>query len=163
MWCDEIPSVRHVNHYAHALIKNYEPLRLQAEFVPSGHCMIGWGHSRTSRVGMRITQDMADVLLNEDLKIMSKMIGGMLEVLLKDNQFSALCAFVHHVGTAALRGSRMLYLLNRGWYDQVPALLMKFTRVHGFEFPETRARRAAEARLWLQADNAMNPMERNAA
>jgi GH24 family phage-related lysozyme (muramidase) len=41
-----------------------------------------------------------------------------------------------------------LVLLNRGWYEQVPAQLMKWNRIAGEIMPGLTRRRAAEARLW---------------
>jgi lysozyme len=67
---------------------------------------------------------------------------------LSDNQFSALVCFAFNVGVGNFESSTLLRLLNRGWYEQVPAQLMRWNRANGEVFGGLSRRRAAEARLW---------------
>lgn len=50
------------------LIKQSEGLRLKAYRCPAGVPTIGWGHTEGVKMGMRITQAQAEVLLIQDLK-----------------------------------------------------------------------------------------------
>lgn len=108
----------------------------------------GWGNTRTVRAGMRITPAEAEQLLDEDLRLFERAVTRLAAVPLSDNQFSALVCFTFNVGIANLESSTLLKLLNRGWYEQVPAQLMRWNRANGEVFGGLARRRAAEARLW---------------
>jgi lysozyme len=63
-----------------------------------------------------------------------------------------LVSFAFNVGIANFQQSTLLRLLNRGWYEQVPAQLMRWNRSRGEVLGGLTRRRAAEARLWNVAD-----------
>ena len=86
---------------------------------------IGYGHYRTVHAGQKITKEQADVLLNEDLIIIEKLVGSMVTVPLTDGQFSAMVMWVLDSGNTVVSESKALELLNRGWYDQMPAQMVK--------------------------------------
>ena len=105
-------------------------------------------HTRTVRSGMVVTQAQADQLLDEDLQLYERAVSRLVSVPLNDNQFSALVCFAFNVGIGNFESSTLLKLLNRGWYEQVPAQLMRWNRANGEVFGGLARRRAAEARLW---------------
>ena len=105
-------------------------------------------HTRTVRAGMRITPDQAEQLLDDDLSIAERAVARLVQVPLTDNQFAALVSFVFNVGTSNFERSTLLQLLNRGWYEQVPAQLSRWNRASGELLGGLARRRAAEARLW---------------
>lgn len=72
----------------------------------------------------------------------------MLAVPVNDNQFSALVCFAFNVGLYAFSRSSLLHLLNRGWYAQVPAQLMRWTKAGGKEWDGLVRRRRDECALW---------------
>ena len=72
----------------------------------------------------------------------------MVTVPLNDNQFAALVSFAFNVGVLNLERSTLLRLLNRGWYEQVPAQMMRWNRAAGEAMGGLTRRRAAEAQLW---------------
>ena len=97
---------------------------------------------------MQITEAQADQLLDEDLRLFERAVSRLVAVPLSDNQFSALVCFAFNVGVGNLEASTLLKLLNRGWYEQVPAQLMRWNCVNGEVFGGLARRRAAEGRLW---------------
>lgn len=139
---------RRANADGIALIKNYEGLHLAPYLCPSKIWTIGFGHTRTVRAGMKITADQADVLLDEDLRLVERAVQRIVTVPLNDNQFSALVSFAFNVGIGNFEQSTLLRLLNRGWYEQVPAQLMRWNRASGEVLGGLSRRRAAEGRLW---------------
>lgn len=139
---------RGINEAGRALIRRHEGLRLEAYLCPAGLMTIGYGHTRGVSAGDRITSDTAEALLAEDLRVFERGVATLVQVPLSDNQFSALVAFAFNVGLQAFARSRLLALLNRGWYEQVPAQLQRWTKAGGRELPGLVRRRRDEARLW---------------
>ena len=139
---------RRINQDGIALIKEFEGLRLTPYLCPSKIWTIGYGHTRTVEAGLRITPAQADMLLDEDLRLFERAVTRLTRVPLNDNQFAALVCFAFNVGVGNLESSTLLRLLNRGWYEQVPAQLMRWTRANGETLGGLSRRRAAEARLW---------------
>ena len=141
-------AARRTNAAGVALIKEYEGLRLVPYLCPSKIWTIGYGHTRTVRAGMAITQAQAEQLLDDDLRLVERDVTRLVSVPLNDNQFSALVCFAFNVGVGNLARFTLLQLLNRGWYEQVPAQLTRWNRAHGEVLGGLARRRAAEARLW---------------
>jgi lysozyme len=139
---------RRINQDGIDLIQEFEGLHLTPYLCPGKIWTIGYGHTRTLRAGMEITQTQADQLLEEDLRLFERAVSRLVTVPLSDNQFSALVCFSFNVGSGNFESSTLLKLLNRGWYEQVPAQLMRWNRANGEVFGGLARRRAAEARLW---------------
>lgn len=139
---------REINQDGIDLIKEFEGLHLTPYLCPGKIWTIGYGHTRTVHAGMVITNAQAELLLDEDLQIFERAVTRLVIVPLSDNQFSALVCFTYNVGIANLETSTLLKLLNRGWYEQVPAQLMRWNRANGEVFGGLARRRAAEGRLW---------------
>ena len=137
-----------INEHGIELIKKFEGLRLNAYVCAGGRVTIGYGHTATVRFGQKITQEDADNLLQKDLRTVEQGVARLVKVALNSNQFSALVAFAFNVGVGALERSSLLQLLNRGWYEQVPAQLMRWNKANGRETQGLMARRQAEAELW---------------
>ena len=139
---------RMINQAGIDLIKDCEGLHLTPYLCPAKVWTIGYGHTRTVRNGMSITQEEADHLLSGDLQIVERFIQLLVTVPLNDNQFAALVSFTFNVGKSNFEHSTLLRLLNRGWYDQVPAQLMRWNRSRGEVLGGLSRRRGAEAKLW---------------
>lgn len=137
-----------INQSGVDLIKDYEGLHLTPYRCPAGIWTIGYGHTRTVKNGMTITQEEADQLLASDLQIVATAIHRLVTVPLDENQFAALVSFAFNVGVGNFENSTLLKLLNRGWYDQVPAQLMRWVKSNGEVLGGLSRRRAAEAKLW---------------
>jgi lysozyme len=139
---------RRTNAAGVALIKDYEGLHLVPYLCPARVWTIGYGHTRTVHAGMKITPEEANAFLDDDLRLVERAVQRLAGVPLNDNQFAALVSFTFNVGIGNLERSTLLSLLNRGWYEQVPAQLMRWDRANGEPLGGLSRRRAAEARLW---------------
>lgn len=139
---------RRINQDGINLIKEFEELRLTPYLCPAKIWTIGYGHTRTVRSGQLLTPAQADQLLEEDLRLFERAVSRLVTVPLSNNQFSALVCFMFNVGTGNFESSTLLKLLNRGWYEQVPAQLMRWNRANGEVLGGLARRRAAEGRLW---------------
>ena len=117
---------RRTNPAGIQLIKDYEGLHLTPYLCPAKIWSIGYGHTRTVRAGLKITPDQAEQLLSDDLRLVERTVQRLVTVPLNDNQFSALVSFTYNVGITNFERSTLLTLLNRGWFEQVPAQLMRW-------------------------------------
>lgn len=133
-----------------AFIKQWEGVRLEAYKCPAGVWTIGYGHTRTARQGLRITQQQADALLVEDLRKFERAVDDAVHVDLTDNQFGALVSWAFNVGEAAMRKSTLVRKLNAGDYDSVPSELARWNKAGGKVVRGLTNRRAAEAGLWAR-------------
>jgi lysozyme len=141
-------AARRVNASGVSIVKAFEGLHLTPYLCPGRIGTIGYGHTRTVRAGMRITAVEAEQLLDVDLAEAGRAVSRLVTVPLNDNQFAALASFVFNIGVGNFEQSTLLRLLNRGWYEQVPAQLMRWNRARGEVLGGLSRRRAAEARLW---------------
>lgn len=139
---------RHINQAGLDLIKEFEGLRLKAYLCPAKILTIGFGHTRTTQPDMVITQEEADNLLASDLALFENAVSRLVTVHVNDNEFSALVCFTFNVGVLNFEKSTLLKLLNRGWYEQVPAQLMRWNKANGEVLGGLSRRRAAESKLW---------------
>jgi len=149
--------MRMINTETLALIKQWEGCRLTAYKDVAGIWTIGYGHTRTAKQGMVISQVDADNLLRLDLEEFEEAVSNLVKVGLTDNQFGALVSFAFNVGVGAFSRSTLLRKLNAGEYGAVPAELMKWdkARVGGKLQPVQGLanRRAAEAGLWVKGSH----------
>ena len=89
------------------LIKKYEGFRAKAYKCPAGKWTIGYGHTKTAKKGMTITEAEAEKLLVDDLKTAENEINKH-NLPLKQHQFDSLVSFVFNVGIGAFRTSTLL-------------------------------------------------------
>lgn len=137
-----------INH-----MKHYEPFHTTPFLNGDRIWVIGHGHSRTVRAGMCITEAQGDQLLRDDMRLCARMVSRLVTVPLNDMQLSALAAFVFCLGANKFENSTLLKLLNRGWYEQVPANLMKWVKVDDKVVGDIRRRRKAEGIMWNMKDS----------
>ena len=133
------------------LIKKHEGLRLEAYKCPSGVLTIGYGHTRTTRPGMKITTQEANVLLRQDIALAERAVTAVpVSRPLKQCQFDALVCFVFNVGTGNFNSSTL-----RGKVIKNPGDLtirQEFSRwvySSGKTLPGLVKRRADEADLYF--------------
>lgn len=141
---------RRINSEGLALIKRWEGCRLEAYRDVGGVWTIGYGHTRTARQGLKITQEQAEGLLREDLRVYEAAVDDAVHVDLTENQFAALVSWTFNVGVGAMRRSALIRRLNAGEYDAVPGELARWNKVKGAIVPGLSNRRAAEAGLWAR-------------
>jgi lysozyme len=142
--------MRRINAEGLALIKQWEGCKLEAYRDVGGVWTVGFGHTRTAKAGMVITEAEAERLLQEDLAIFEAEVARAVDVDLTDNQFAALVSWSYNVGVGAMRRSSLIRKLNAGEYDAVPAELARWNKVKGKVVKGLSNRRAAEAGLWAR-------------
>jgi len=98
------------------LIKSFEGFRDAAIRLPDGRWMIGYGHVRTAREGLKISQKDAEELLIYDLKPVEDAIHAMVYAPLNQNQFDALASLGFNISPGRLRDSGVIRNLNSGNY-----------------------------------------------
>ena len=143
---------RTINQAGLALITTFEGCKLKAYQDQRGIWTIGYGHTRNVKEGQCCSKDDAVKWLYEDLQDAEECVENKVRVPLGDNQFAALVSFVFNVGSGNFGKSELLKLLNKGWYEQVPAQLMRWCKTNGQENGGLYRRRAAEGNLWRTPD-----------
>lgn len=144
--------MRQINQAGLEAIKRFEGLRLKAYLDSVGVPTIGYGHTKTARMGQTITAERAEELLRLDLADAERAVERLVKVYLTDNQFAALVSFTFNLGAGALGKSTLLKRLNAGEYDAVPREMMRFINAGGKPLKGLATRRAAEAGLWAKGD-----------
>jgi lysozyme len=117
---------------------------------------IGYGHTGlehndgTVYEGRSITKQEAENLLRHDLRTFEKIVSGLVEVPLNENQFSALVSFTHNVGGGNLKKSSLLKLLNAGDYEGAAEQFRMWRKAGGKVHEGLVRRRQYESALFLQ-------------
>ena len=92
------------------LIRKYESCKLEAYKCPSGILTIGWGHTKGVKKGQKITQDIADKYLKEDIAYFEKLVNKYDKIYkFKQYEFDSLVSFCFNVGnvdTLTRKGTR---------------------------------------------------------
>lgn len=141
-----------------ALIKNFEGLLLEAYQDVVGVWTIGYGHTHNVKPGQRITEQQAEQLLKEDLRLFEKGVNRLvaeLNIELTQCQFDALISFAFNLGLGNLRKSTLckkLYLMKQ--HDQKSILavadeFLKWNKAGGKVLNGLVRRRQAERNLFL--------------
>lgn len=131
------------------LIKYFEGCKLRAYLDATGIPTIGYGHTLTARMGLTITQEKADFLLNDDLLITENQINK-LNLNLNQNQFDALVSFIYNVGIGNFHKSTLLRLVKVDASDFLIAFeFIKWTKAGRSVLPGLETRRKKEAKLYF--------------
>ena len=152
-----------ISDAALALIMRFEGCRLEAYRDAVGVWTIGYGHTSRAgppqvRPGMRITEAEARDILRRDVERFARDVARVLGAdaeLLTPNQFGALVSFAYNVGIGNLKRSSVLKAVREGRHDEVPRLLLLWTKARDPKTGRLRTlrglvrRRRAEGRLWL--------------
>ena len=133
-----------------ALIKRFEGLRLKAYLCPANVVTVGFGHTKGVQLNdPEITEEEADRLLAEDLKLYEKPVSEMVKVQITQNQFDALISFAFNLGTGALRGSTLMKKLNAG--QPCADEFLRWNMAGGKALPGLTRRRTAERALFTSS------------
>ena len=133
------------------LIRQFEGLRLAAYKCPAGVPTIGYGTTRGVKMGMTVTKDEAEKLLQAEVTPFSDRINKLVKVRRNQNQFDALVSFVYNVGSGAFADSTMLKLINQNLLDDAANQFIRWNRANGEVLPGLTRRRMAERDLFLRA------------
>lgn len=146
-------AVLKTNQAGLEIIKESEGLRLEA-YLEGSTWLIGYGHSRTAREGMTITEAEAEQLLREDLVATEQAVARIVTVPLNENQFSALVSLCYNIGARNFERSTVVAALNQGDYQGAADAFANHARarVEGelVQLPGLVARRAKERELFLK-------------
>ena len=133
------------------LIKDSEGCKLKAYKCPAGIWTIGYGHTGPDvYAGKVITQQEAEVILENDLKKFVDGVDQLVTVQLTKNQLGALVSFAFNVGLGALKNSTLLKILNQGRYADAAEQFLRWNKAGGKELPGLTKRREAERSLFLK-------------
>ena len=133
------------------IIKKHEGLRLEAYMpTPNDVWTIGYGHTHTTKQGMKITAGQAESLLRKDITWVEKAVNKLVVVPLTQNQFDALSSLVFNIGEGAFAASTLLRYLNKGRYQEAAAEFMRWIHAGGKRLDGLIRRRRAEQELFLR-------------
>jgi lysozyme len=108
---------REINEAGLNLIKYYEGFRADPYQDSKGIWTQGWGHTiGIDKDSPTVTQEEAEVWLEDDLSDAEHSVENNVTVQLSDNQYSALVSLVFNLGTAPLFGT-LGAKLNNGDYE----------------------------------------------
>ena len=134
------------------LIKEFEGLETKAYRDAADVLTIGFGHTKGVKEGDTITEQIAEVMLDKELREYEGYVNDMVDVPLNPNQHAALVSFVYNLGPTNFASSTLLKRLNDGKYEDVPAQINRWNkaRVNGelTELEGLTRRRQAEADLF---------------
>jgi lysozyme len=130
------------------LIKSYEGCKLKAYQCPAGVWTIGYGHTRTARPGMTISQAEAERLFQDDVNKFEISVKSLVKVSLDQGQYDALVSLCYNIGAEALRKSSLLRFLNQGRHNTAALELLRFVYAGKQRLPGLVARRNKEYDLF---------------
>lgn len=132
-------------------IKRWEQLRLVAYMpTPNDVPTIGYGHTGTARMGMRITEAEAERLLRQDLDWVEDTIHDLVKVPLSQPQFDALASFIFNIGRSQFSTSTLLRVLNASDYVGAAKQLPRWNKQKGKVLRGLTRRRADEKMMFLK-------------
>ena len=141
------------------LIKTFEGLRLQAYMpTPNDVPTIGYGHTKTAKLGMKITEKGAHQLLKQDLAWVERAVNKRVTVPITQAQYDALCSFVYNLGETNFSKSTLLKRLNNKRYAEAADELLRWDKQGSKVLRGLTRRREAERALFLSEPDATTSM-----
>jgi GH24 family phage-related lysozyme (muramidase) len=133
------------------IIKKHEGLRLEAYLpTPNDVWTIGYGHTHTTKQGMKITAGQAESLLRKDILWVEKAVNKLVVVPLTQNQFDALSSIVFNIGEGAFSTSTLLRLLNSKDYEGAANQFPRWNKQKGRVLNGLTKRRQEERQLFIK-------------
>jgi lysozyme len=146
-------TIHQTNQACIDIIKAFQEVRLEAYAAPSGAVLIGFGHAKTTTLGMTIDAEEADMLLRRDLRAIEQEVSDLLTLRVNENEFSAMVCLAHNIGKSAFSESTVLNETNVGNTQKAAAafLIWNKARIDGVvqELEALNQRRQAERSLYL--------------
>ena len=135
------------------LIKQFESLRLDAYVCPAGVWTVGWGHTDGVREGLRITEDLAEEFLRQDVELVERGLAKVIRSPLTQGQHDALVSLCFNLRGGALRlpaiAPKLVARINEGDFAAAADELLDIDRANGQVMPGLVRRRAAERSLFV--------------
>ena len=141
--------VRKVSDSGIKLIKSFEGLELKAYKDIVGVVTIGYGHTKTAKMGQVITEQQADQLMRNDLAVFEKGVSELVKSQLTANQFDALVSIAYNIGLGNLSKSTLIKKVNAGDYAGASDEFLRWNRAGGKVVQGLVNRRRAERNLFL--------------
>jgi len=150
-----------ISRAAIEITKRFEGFRRKAAQLPDGRWTIGYGHTRTARRGIEISEADAEALLIYDMRSIAQALNAWIFTPLTQSQFDALCAFTFNIGLDNFRTSSVLRRVNEGQL-LLAACGMELWRKADFEgerivIDALVRRRSAEKTLFLTPPGGWTP------
>lgn len=105
------PAMQYSSDGLH-LTEEFEQCRLESYQDQRGIWTIGWGHTAGVGPGMKITQAMADALLQHDIANAVMVVNYVLSVPVTQSEFDAMVDLCFNIGNSAFAHSTMVKLIN---------------------------------------------------
>lgn len=133
-----------------ALIKKWEQCRLNAYDDGVGVWTIGYGHTLNVRKGDRISMEVAEQYLRDDLHHFERGVVNALKVDVKQSQFDAMVSLAFNIGVKAFETSTLLRLVNAGKHVEAAEQFRRWKKAGKLVLLGLVRRRAAEKLLYLE-------------
>ena len=138
------------------VIKAFEGFRARSELLPNGRWIIGYGHLRRAKDGVRVSETEAEAILREyDLPPVERYVMRCVLAPMTQNEFDALVSLAFNIGPKAFASSDVVASLNGGNHlDAANAFdLWRRAKIGGrVQIVDALVRRrAAEKALFLNA------------
>ncbi|GAB5454245.1 MAG: hypothetical protein Hens2KO_04740 [Henriciella sp.] len=138
------------------LIKAFEGFRARSELLPNGRWMVGYGHVRRAKKGVRVNETEAEAILREyDLPPVERYVMRCVLAPMTQNEFDALVSLAFNIGPKAFSGSDVVASMNAGNRLEAAAAfdLWRRAKIGGrVQIVDALVRRrAAEKALFLNA------------
>ena len=141
------------------LVRDFEGLNTKTYKCPAGVPTIGYGHTGPDvKMGMVITKDEAEVLLDHDLQQAGREVAHILDgISVTQTQFDALTDFVFNLGASKFKSSTLLKKLRAGDIKGAANEFLRWDKARNesgqlVALKGLTLRRQAERRLFLVTD-----------
>ncbi|NBB64566.1 glycoside hydrolase family protein [Pseudomonas sp. ODNR1LW] len=142
----DTPKPTKISREGVILIKSFEGFRPRAIQRPDGRWTIGYGHTRSAREGLTVSEADAELLLQYDLIPVAKAMNAV-QAPLNQHQFDALASFAFSIGVDRFETSNVLARLNAGAPQDAAEALA--TWVDDLDVVTPARRRATERALFF--------------
>jgi lysozyme len=138
-------------------VKRFEGKRLVAYQDIVGKWTVGYGHlirlpQEAYFKDVPITEEVATLLLVDDLRTAEACVNKHVTVKLDQEQFDALVSFVYNLGCGAFERSTLLAILNTGDKCRAAEQFVRWNKAGGQPIKGLTTRREAEKRLFLTGE-----------
>lgn len=97
------------------VIKAFEGFRARSELLPNGRWIIGYGHVRRAKKGIRVSESEAEAILREyDLPPVERFVMRCVLAPTTQNEFDALVSLAFNIGPKAFASSDVVASINGG-------------------------------------------------
>lgn len=129
------------------LIKSFEGFRASAQPRPDGGWVIGYGHTRSAREGLTVSEADAELLLQYDLIPVVSTLNDKTPAWVNQHQFDALASYAFSIGLDRFEASPVLERLRAGAADEAADAMVGSPEIAPAD--AVVRRRAAERALFV--------------